>query len=196
MLVELNLCNINFHGFIPCAFLDSDWDVGEDSRLLGFCRLLNSRRCFCGACCSIVVVGNYSSIDTSPYWRRLESSVAAYILHISSLKVIILSTREADKSVVKWNTNWETTWRKGSFRCRCYVVRLTFFPSIWQKAFSITMPIVCVCKMQNFWIFGQVLGHIYLPPCLKGKPIKATRWTMLARGVLSFLVTWTVVWAT
>jgi len=58
------------------------------------------------------------------------------------------------------------------------------------------MPIVCAYKMQNFWIFGKVLGHIYLPPSLKGKPITKTRWTMLARGVLSFLMTWTVVVAT
>jgi hypothetical protein len=96
MVVELNLCNI-----IPCEVLDSDCDAGEDSRLLGFGRLVNSHRCLWEACCTIFVVGNYSSIDMSPYSRRLELLAAFYILHISSLKVIILSTREADKSVVK-----------------------------------------------------------------------------------------------
>jgi hypothetical protein len=101
MVVELNLCNINFYRFIPCEVLDSDCDAGEDARLLGFGRLVNSHRCFWGACYTIFVVGNYSSIDTSPYSRGLESSVAFYIPHISSLKVIILSTREADKSNVK-----------------------------------------------------------------------------------------------
>jgi len=101
MVVELNLCKINFYRFIPCEVLDSDCDFGEDSRILGFGRLVNSHRCLWEACCTIFVVGNYSSIDTSPYLRRLESLAAFYILHISSLIVIILSTREADKSVVK-----------------------------------------------------------------------------------------------
>ena len=84
-----------------------------------------------GACCTVFMLGNYSSIDTSPYSRRPESSVAFYIIHIPSLKVIILSTNDADKSVVKWRTNWETTWRKDFFSCRYHAVRLTYFPCAW-----------------------------------------------------------------
>ena len=113
MVVELNLCNMNFYRFIPCEVLDSDCNVGGDSRLLGFGRLVNGHRCFWGACCTIFMLGNYSSIDTSPYSRRFESSIAFYIFQSSSLKVIILSTNDVDKSVVIWKTNWETTWRKG-----------------------------------------------------------------------------------
>jgi hypothetical protein len=152
MVIELNFCTINFYRFIPCEVLNSDCDIGEHSRLLGFDRLVNSHQCFWGACCTIFVVGNYSSMYTSPYSRRLESSVVFYILHISSLKVIILSTREADKSVIEWNTNWETTWRKDCFSFWFYAVRLTFFPSVDKRRLVSQCPL-CVsakCKISGF----------------------------------------------
>jgi hypothetical protein len=44
----------NVGSCIPCGILGSDGYVGEDSRILGFGRLVNSYRCVGGTCCAIL----------------------------------------------------------------------------------------------------------------------------------------------